>query len=30
VKVVTAERISKKSGKKYTNIDSLELVGGAA
>jgi hypothetical protein len=30
VQVKTAERISKKTGKKYTNIDSLELVGGEA
>jgi len=30
VRVKTAERISKKTGKKYTNIDSLEIVGGAA
>ena len=30
VRVKTAERISKKTGKRYTNIDSLELVGGEA
>tara|TARA_Y100001938_G_scaffold97886_1_gene134050 strand:+ start:328 stop:1173 length:846 start_codon:yes stop_codon:yes gene_type:complete len=30
VRVKTAERISKKTGKKYTNIDSLDLMGGDA